>query len=160
LSVEAAPDEREIAELAYQLSLRALAQQEGRLNELRARTGTLLAAAALVASFLGATAIDKGGFDYWTALALAALVASTALATRVLLPQSGLIFALRGSALFEAETEQEVGITETYRRLAYWLEGYYDGNEPEIDSLITFYRLSVLSLLLEVAFWSAQLALD
>lgn len=53
------PDERDLAELAYTLSLRTLGQQEASLNELRDRTGTLLAAAALVASFLGATAIAR-----------------------------------------------------------------------------------------------------
>lgn len=45
------PDDLE--SLAFDLSLRALGQQEKVLEELRARTGTLLTAAALVTSFLG-----------------------------------------------------------------------------------------------------------
>jgi hypothetical protein len=90
--VEEPIDERELAELAYTLSLRTLGQQEASLNELRARTGTLLAAAALVASFLGATAIARDGFDVWTACALIALVASVVFAARVLLPQGEMIF--------------------------------------------------------------------
>jgi hypothetical protein len=54
--------------------------------------GTLLAAAALVASLLGATAIARDGFDVWTACALIALVASVVFAARVLLPRGEMIF--------------------------------------------------------------------
>ena len=49
-----------LEELAYQLALRALNQQESVLEELRSRTGTLLTATALVTSFLGARALDQG----------------------------------------------------------------------------------------------------
>jgi hypothetical protein len=158
--VENPDDERDLAELAYTLSLRTLGQQEASLNELRARTGTLLAAAALVASFLGATAIARDGFDIWTVFALIALVVSVVFAARVLLPQGEMIFWLRGSALYEFETEEEVGMAETYRRLAYWLEGYYEENRPKIALLFGFYRISVFALLAEIGFWSLQLALD
>ena len=154
------PDERDLAELAYSLSLRTLSQQEGVLNELRARTGTLLAAAALVASFLGGTVINRDGFDVWTALALVSLVVSIGFATGVLLPRGKMIFSLRGSALYEQEASDEVLIAETYRRLAYWLEGFRDVNEPEIARLFRFYQLSVFALLAEVAFWCIQLALS
>lgn len=153
-------DDRALAELAYSLSLRTLGQQEAALNELRARTGTLLAAAALVASFLGGTTINRAGFDAWTALALAALVASTVLATRVLLPQDGLVFSLRGSVIYEREGEDEADITETYRRLVYWLEHYHDTNAPQAARLLLFYRLAVAALLVEIAAWSIQLALS
>ena len=152
--------ERVLAELAYTLSLRTLGQQEASLNELRARTGTLLAATVLVASFFGATAIARDGFDVWTVFALIALVASVVFAARVLLPQGEMIFSLRGSALYEFEIEDEVGIAETYRRLTYWLEGYYDENRPNIALLFGFYRISVFALLAEIGFWSLQLALD
>jgi hypothetical protein len=158
--MEAPNGERELAELAYTLSLRTLVQQESSLNELRARTGTLVAAAALVPSFLGATAIARDGFDVWTVLALIALVASVVFAARVLLPQGEMIFSLRGSALYEFETEDEVGIAETYRRLTYWLEGYYEENRPNVARLFGFYRISVFALLAEIGFWSLQLALD
>jgi hypothetical protein len=158
--MEAPNGERELAELAYTLSLRTLVQQESSLNELRARTGTLVAAAALVPSFLGATAIARDGFDVWTVLALIALVASVVFAARVLLPQGEMIFSLRGSALYEFETEDEVGIAETYRRLTYWLEGYHEENRPRVARLFGFYRISVFALLAEIGFWSLQLALD
>jgi hypothetical protein len=62
--------------LAYELALRALDQQEAALVELRSRTGILLAASALTASFLGAPALS-GGLDVPVALALAAFVGAS-----------------------------------------------------------------------------------
>jgi hypothetical protein len=50
----------DLEELAYNLSLRSLSQQEGLLNEVRARTGVLLAATAIAISLLGGRALDDG----------------------------------------------------------------------------------------------------
>lgn len=44
---------RELAALAFALSEKRLDRQEGRLEELRARTGVLLAASSVAISFLG-----------------------------------------------------------------------------------------------------------
>jgi hypothetical protein len=43
----------EFEKLAYEAALRGLDKQEGLLEELRTRTGVLLAASSLAASFLG-----------------------------------------------------------------------------------------------------------
>jgi hypothetical protein len=48
----------DLADLAYELSLRTLSRQEKILDELRARTGILLAATAFVTSLLGARALQ------------------------------------------------------------------------------------------------------
>jgi len=76
----------ELEQLAYELARDALAQQDKTLDELRARTGTLLAAASLVASFLGARAVDRGGFDWLNVLALVAFTSSALLSVYVLFP--------------------------------------------------------------------------
>lgn len=47
---------------------RALAQQEAALEALRARTGTVLTAASLIASFLGGQAIARNGLNAWVVL--------------------------------------------------------------------------------------------
>jgi hypothetical protein len=118
--------EPELPALAYQLSLRALGQQEASLNELRARTGTLIAAASVVTSFLGGTAIARTGIDVWSVLALVAFVGSIAFSTAVLLPKEDLRFSVFGSVLFEQEIQDDVfDIAETHRRLAYFLDGYH-----------------------------------
>jgi hypothetical protein len=68
--------ETSLSRLAYEPSLRAVGQQEAVLNELRSRTGTLLAASSLVVSFLGSRAIDRSGLGPVAALAPATFLAS------------------------------------------------------------------------------------
>src|SRR6266576_383300 len=81
------PPSSSLAQLSYDAALRALDGQERGLEELRARTGTLLAAASLVASFLGAQAIQRAdSFGTLEALALVALAVSVGACTYVLLP--------------------------------------------------------------------------
>jgi hypothetical protein len=107
-------------------------RQERSLDELRARTGTLLAASSLAASFLGARAADAGS-GLLTVLALAAFVASIVFSAFVLIPREELVFSLRGTALLAAERGDPGGIEETYRRLTHWTERFLDSNQPLID---------------------------
>ncbi len=75
----------------HRIAARALSQQEQALTELRTRTGTLLTAASLIASFLGGQALARGGLSLWIILALAAFAMSVILCIYVLLPKDGLI---------------------------------------------------------------------
>lgn len=50
----------DLARMAYDASLRSLDKQDELLSELRSRTGLLLAASSLAASFLGEPALDHG----------------------------------------------------------------------------------------------------
>jgi hypothetical protein len=161
MDIEKLPDLTDLARLAYETSLRTLTLQEASLNELRARTGTLVAAASLVTSFLGGAAFTRSGFDAWSILALVAFVVVIGAATWVLLPRKNhLVFSIHGSKLYEGEIRDDVfAIGETYRRLAYWLDGFHDGNDPKINRLFAFYRVATALLLVEVAAWSSQLAL-
>jgi hypothetical protein len=149
-----------LADLAYELSLRALTQQEAAVNELRGRTGTILAASSVVASFLGARAIDRGGFGVLTGLGLLAFACSVVLGLVVLSPRGDLVFALRGSVLFEAEFDDPRGIDETKRRLAYWLEDFRDDNQPKIDRMYLAYRGVALAILIEAILWSLGIAVS
>ncbi len=148
-----------LPEIAYDLSLRALGQQESVVNELRARTGTLLAASALVASFLGGRGIDAGGHTALTVIALVSFAASVVASVYVLLPKPALIFALRGTKLFEEEFADPGGLAETYRRLAYWVEEYHGANEPAIQRLFGAYRIATAAVVLQVLLWSTEVAL-
>jgi hypothetical protein len=49
-----------LQELGYNLARKALDQQEATVDDLHARTGTLLTATTLVATFLGARTLDGG----------------------------------------------------------------------------------------------------
>lgn len=65
----------DVPTIVYDLALRSLDQQERELAELRSRTNTVIAAAALIASFLGAAAIrETDGLGALTILALVVLV--------------------------------------------------------------------------------------
>jgi hypothetical protein len=91
-----------LEQATYELALRALAQPEQALTEIRARTGTLLTASSLIASFLGAEAIARNGLNVWIVLALVAFGVSVVLSIYVLLPKEGLIFALDAPETYEA----------------------------------------------------------
>jgi hypothetical protein len=162
MGAEELPDITDLARLAYETSLRTLSLQEASLNELRARTGTLVAAASLVTSFLGGAALMRSGLDAWSIVALVTFILAIASATWVLLPRKDhLVFSLHGSVLYEGEIRDDIfAIGETYRRLAYWLDGFHDVNDPKINRLFNCYRIATAFLLLEVIAWSLQLALD
>lgn len=147
-----------VTALACDLSLRALEQQERFVDELRARTGTLLAASTVAASFLAGRVVESQGFEPATALALLAFTLSILSCIYILLPKPTLVFALHGSALLD---DAEVGsepITVVQERLAYWIDGYRDDNEVAIARLSLWYRRAALALVAEVVILSVQLS--
>src|SRR5437773_5902358 len=75
-----------LEEITYGAGRAALADQETLVSGVRQRTGTLLAARALVASFLGAATIRETGFDVWAWLAVIALVLGLVVAGILLAP--------------------------------------------------------------------------
>ena len=93
-----------LEQLAYDLALRTLGQQERLLEELRARTCVLLTATAIVVSFLGGRALATNGDAWLTLTGTAAAIASIVLGVYVLLPKSGFTFALHGAAVYVLAT--------------------------------------------------------
>jgi hypothetical protein len=114
-------EEQQRARLAYDASLRALDQQQRVLEEIRSRTGILLAAASLSASFLGARAFDEHGIAALSFLALVALVVTLVVGTLVLVPREEFVFSVSGTVLYEdlAEVDDQA---EQHRYVAYWLD--------------------------------------
>ena len=148
----------ELETLAYELSQRMLAQQETRLDELRARTGTLLAASSVATSFLGPRAIDRNGLNTLALLALAAFAGSVIGSVSILILNPRLIFGVRGTRLFEEEYAVEESIGDVHRRLGYWLELFFDRNQPTIDRLYLVYQISAVAVLIEVILWTVKIA--
>ena len=74
-----------IQQLSYELSTQTLGEQERSVSGLRARAGTVLAAASISGSFLG-TKTSHGSLDVWSILALIAFGLVFATAIWVLLP--------------------------------------------------------------------------
>jgi hypothetical protein len=75
-----------LEEITYEAGRHALADQEALVSGIRQRTGTLLAAHALVASFLGAAVIRAHGLDAFGWVALGALVFGLGAAAVLLAP--------------------------------------------------------------------------
>jgi len=88
-----------LEEITYEAGRHALADQEALVSGIRQRTGTLLAAHALVASFLGAAVIRAHGLNAFGWIALGALVLGLG-AAAVLLAPWDLKFSLKARDLY------------------------------------------------------------
>ena len=91
---------RTLEEITYEAGRSALADQEPLVAGIRQRTGTLLAAHALVASFLGATTVRAQGLHALSWVALAALVVGLVAAAILLAPWQ-LKFAVDARELYD-----------------------------------------------------------
>jgi hypothetical protein len=146
---------RALAQLSYDAAVRALDLQERAVEQLRARTGTLLAASSLTTSFLGAQAIQRtGGLGTFGALALVSLTGSIGFCVYVLLPKSGLVFSLSAPTMYEGLFEFSDDEEEVRKRLVYWLEEYWQGNQRQIETLDRYYLGGAITLMLQLVFWS------
>jgi hypothetical protein len=147
-----------LEELAYELSVRALQRQETVLDELRSRTGILLTATALVASFLGARALTDG----WPWLAapgfLGALV-TIVLSVYVLAPKTNLTF-VQGVRAYEHFVRMHADLREAQRTLAYWNHGAWENNQLVIDRLILCFGGACGTLVMALFLGSLELGLD
>lgn len=122
----------EFEKLAHDAALRGLDKQEGLLEELRSRTGVLLAASSLAASFLGQQAFRDPSPRALAIIALAAFVISIGASVFILLPKKNLIFSERGAGLYEGLYALRDDIPEVYRRLAYDLDRFWESNDRRI----------------------------
>lgn len=150
-----------LEEIVYQAGRDALADQDGVVTGIRQRTGTLLAAHALVASFLGATTVRAKGLHGWSWGAVASLVIGLAIAA-VLLSNWKLRFAIDAPELYDelyktadAEAEDEtlgwlVSVAYGYQRL----RASNAGRVKWMGRLLTI--LGVL-MVLQTLFWLAAL---
>ena len=140
----------ELAALAFELSQRRLDKAGAVLEELRSRTGVLLAASSLAASFLGNDAFRDGRWEPLAVVAIAAFLVSMVASVYVLLPRKGLIFALVGSVVYECLYGVEGGTEEVHRRLAYDLDRFWEDNDVKIRRLRVGFQLAAGGLIIEV----------
>jgi hypothetical protein len=144
--------------LAFEAALRGLEKQERLLEELRARTGVLLAASSLAASFLGQQAFQDPDPGWLAVFALGAFVVSIIGSVYILLPKKELIFSESGTGLYEGLYEVRDDIAEVYRRLAYDLERFWESNDPKMRVLTRMYGLAALALVAEILCLAALLS--
>jgi len=146
-----------LEQTVYDIAVRALGQQEQTLNELRARTATLLTASSLIASFLGAQAVARSGFSVWVVLALAAFGISVGLSIYALLPKRGVIFALNAAKVYSALVELRDDEIEWQRQIAYWLQTFRQGNHATVRRVTRVFEVAAFALLAEIGFLALAL---
>jgi hypothetical protein len=139
----------DLARIAYEASLRSLDKQQEMLTELRSRTGLLLAASSLAASFLGEPALDEGSRPVAVA-ALAAFAVSVLSSLFVLFPRRDLVFSLAGPGLYERLFEFASDTGEVQRRLAYDLDRFWETNDRTVKWLVRGFGLAIVALGVEV----------
>ncbi|HMI82130.1 MAG TPA: hypothetical protein VK480_10115 [Solirubrobacterales bacterium] len=139
----------ELEKLAYEAALRGLDKQEGLLEELRGRTGILLAASSLAASFLGQQAFRFPSPKGFAIAALAAFVASIASSVFILLPKRNLVFAPAGGDVYSSFYAVRKDLSEVYRRLAYDLDRFWESNDKEIGHMSKAFTIAAGLLVVE-----------
>jgi hypothetical protein len=152
-----APDPR--TELVYNESVRALQVQSSSLDDLRSRTGILLAALALTASFLGARALDVSGFTTWSWIAVGCFGGSGICCLLILFPWGEWHFTHDANKVIQEfmEEEDEANLDEMHREIAETNQKNWTNNNSKLAPLFWLFRLAVLLLVLQVGFWLISL---
>jgi len=151
-----------LEEVTYEAGRHALADQEALVAGIRQRTGTLLAAHALVASFLGAATIRAEGLRGWGWVALAALVLALVVAA-VLLSPWRLRFAVDARNLYvqlyeQATTEASNGTLEWLANAGLGYQQLRGENEPRVRAMSALCALLSVLMVVQTLAWIAGLA--
>jgi hypothetical protein len=146
-----------VEEVTYDAARTALADQDAVVTGIRQRTGTLLAATALVASFLGATTVKAKGLHGAGWAAVVVLVLGLAVAA-VLLANWKLSFAIDARQLYgnvypDAAAEAEDGTLTWLVRVAYTYQELRERNARRVELMsILLTALGVL-MVLQTLLW-------
>jgi len=150
-----------LEEITYDAGRHALGDQEALVSGIRQRTGTLLAAHALVASFLGSAAIRAHGLHLFGWLALVALVLGLC-AAAVLLGPWPLKFAVDARELYRALFEQarNEAEEETLGWLAaagYGYQSLREGNATQVHWMAWLSGVLSMLMILQTLAWLVAL---
>lgn len=147
-------------EVILEEARRAITTQVSSLDELRSRTGLLLAAATLSGSFLGSLAAD-GNEDFGVAgvsavgfYLLAVVCCLVVLSVRF----SAWTTVTSPKVLAQDWLDEERPTESMQRFLAERLEDHYEANKRELDKLYRWFQGATFAVGLEVILGIAQLA--
>ena len=154
----------EFEKLAYEAALRGLDKQENLLEALRTRTGVLLAASSLTASFLGqqafqdlsppALAIAAHSDDFFAVLAPCWEKGGE---HRYYIEQGLWLGATVFNGLYEGLYSISDDLAEVYRRLAYELDHLWSSNDETIAKLTRMYKVAASAVVIETLALAALL---
>lgn len=145
-----------IERLSYEMTVAALAEQERALAGLRARAGTVIAAATVAASFLATRASANSAI--WTVALGLMFVISVGSAIVVLLPAT-LVFAYNGALILTAaDAAGDDAVGHAYRAAIAWMQTDLTHNRDVISRLALWFYVSAGTLAAEVLLWTISLA--
>lgn len=146
-----------IEQLSFELTANALAEQERALAGLRARAGTVLAAASIAGSFL-ADKTGHGSLGVWGVLAMISFVLCVSTAIWVLLAHE-LVFTFRGQALLTGSSDhrQTSDVDEAYRTAGIWMRPHLETNRAVLGGLSGWLAVSCALLAAEIILWTISL---
>jgi|1186.fasta_scaffold640740_1 hypothetical protein len=139
-----------LEELAYESSLRSLDRQEALVDELRARTGLLLAVASLAATLGGRASLNSTPRVELLVIGVA-FVVSIAACLFILIPKKNrFFFSVSGPAVYEELFEFRADMPEIWRRLSYDLERFWRHNDEVMQPLFRAYWIAAGALVIEI----------
>jgi hypothetical protein len=153
-----------LEEITYKAGRSALADQESVVAGVRQRTGTLLAAHALVASFLGATTVRAQGLHALGWVALAALVLGL-VAAAILLAPWRLKFAIDARELYgtlyeQASAEAAADTLGWLAAAGYGFQRLREENSRRVRQMSWLSGALGVLMVLQTLAWLAALAVD
>jgi hypothetical protein len=147
-------------QIAYEAAVRAVEHQARQLDELRSRTGLLVAAAAVAGSLLGARALAEpwDGLALWASIAFGVCIA---LCMAILVPWwFAWYFTFNARILLEdwADEPRRGGAMPMQRWMAESLQTHWRGNSRRLAWMYGTFTVAVLALAAEVTLWTVKLA--
>jgi hypothetical protein len=148
-----------VEELVFDLSLDSLEFQRNVLQDVRARSATLLTASSIVTSFVGGRAIDAVGLNAITAAAMVAFFFTLLPAIYVVTTRAEGSFSIDGAWLYADLAPAEASLEDAYVALAEEIRETREANRPLVDRVLWSLRSGFGALILEVILFLAVLAL-
>jgi hypothetical protein len=153
--------------IVYEASVRSISRQQAALDNLRSRAGTLLAAAAIVTSFLGAEALKDPGRVAGTTdrtlqaaelVAVGAFIGLAISVISILWPRK-FVFSVSAADLLGKyiEIPEPWTVSRLERNLSLWLERHFNANQKKLSQLFWAFRIGCFLLAIEVVAWIVDL---
>lgn len=144
--------------LAYEEAIRGWSLQSKVLDELRSRTGVLLAATSVASAFLGSADLTRHqAFSFWSICALVVFCASVGCCVLVLLPKLGWKFTNEPDSLLKLYVEDGKSIDYMYESLAKDAEEYRVENDEKLNAQFFAFTWASVALGVSVVLWLIDL---
>lgn len=151
---------KDVETLALEEARRGLDVQRAALDEVRSRTAIVLAASAVVISFLGAQTLRQEGWSIGAGVAVLAFAATLALGTGILWPVKGAWkFRADARAILEDFVDADPTPQVSARRhLALSMQAAAEHNSGRLEQLYIQFQLACATLGVQAVLWITLLS--